>query len=112
MTPWPSPFCVTSSKHDGVTVLAVEGDLDIMSAPMLGRRLDRVGGPVVVDLRPCTFVAAEGLSRLLARRHLGDIALVCVPGTGPEESVRRIAPEVIPVYDTVDRAVTSLGMPL
>lgn len=75
------------SLGDRTHVLAVNGDLDALNAPKLGRRLMRLTsggrGRIVVDLSATTFIDSTGLGVILdALRHLagdGDsgFALVC-----------------------------------
>lgn len=64
-----SSFNVSSEAARGTTVVRVEGELDIGSAPELRAELDRVvrehDGDVVVDLCPTTFIDSTGLAVLL-----------------------------------------------
>jgi anti-sigma B factor antagonist len=79
-----------------VTVVVVEGEHDIYTAPTLRDRLDEAlerGGGIVVDLTGATFVDSSVLGALLeARRRAHEAGLgyvVCV-GDQVEPSVRRI----------------------
>jgi anti-sigma B factor antagonist len=69
-TPSERDFAVTAYEHDGVLVLCVTGDLDMVSAPMLrGALLDPnldPTCPLIVDLRTVTFIDSTGLSALVA----------------------------------------------
>ena len=78
-----------TSQSGGRTVLTVEGDLDVLTAPQLRDRLlaitDRGREQIVVDLRSTEFVDSSGLSALVtglkrARAGGGDLVLVCPPG--------------------------------
>ncbi len=74
----PTSFGLSEERLDDgeVVVIAVEGELDLFTAPELRDRLrDRIDGPeqpahVVVDLTGCAFVDASGCQVLLraARR--------------------------------------------
>jgi anti-sigma B factor antagonist len=81
---------------DDVTVVVVEGEHDIYTAPTLRDRLDEAlerGGGVVVDLTGATFVDSSVLGALLeARRraHEAGLAYVVCVGDQVEPSVRRI----------------------
>jgi anti-sigma B factor antagonist len=81
---------------DDVTVVVVEGEHDIYTAPTLRDRLEEAlerGGGVVVDLTGATFVDSSVLGALLeARRraHEGGLAYVVCVGDQVEPSVRRI----------------------
>lgn len=86
---------VDDSAQD-VTVLAVEGEHDIYTAPALRERLDESlerSLPVVVDLTGATFVDSSILGSLLdARRRAleDDVAFVVCVGDEVEPGVRRI----------------------
>ncbi|MFE3638601.1 STAS domain-containing protein [Streptomyces sp. NPDC059168] len=78
-------------EADGATVVAVSGEIDLVSADALTARLDTLtAGPrpdLVLDLRPATFIDCAGLSvlcrarnRTLARR--GRLRLVADDSTG------------------------------
>ncbi len=83
----PQDFGVREESIDDRThVLAVEGELDALSAPKLGRRLMRLTAPgahrVVVDLTAATFIDSSGLGVILEGvRNLsgekGRLVLVC-----------------------------------
>ena len=78
----------------GRTVIAVSGELDVLTAPRLQERLAEVidGGErdLWVDLRPTEFIDSSGLSTLVAaqkrlRSLEGDLGLVC-----PKGNIRRL----------------------
>ena len=79
-----------SQGHDNdLTVLRVSGDLDLLTSPELGARLDAIArdgtGDVVVDLSRTGFIDSAALHVLLnAQRRLTResrcLAVVCVPG--------------------------------
>lgn len=60
---------LTLERHDQAWVLAVVGDLDMVTAPLLSRdlasALARASGPVVVDLSEVSFLGSAGLAVLL-----------------------------------------------
>lgn len=66
---------------DGASlVVRVAGELDIATAPQLGRYLENLQGVVVVDLSEVTFLDSTGLNMLVnARKRLhalgGQLAL-------------------------------------
>ena len=78
-----------SQGHDNeLTVLRVSGDLDLLTSPQLGARLDGIvrdgTGDVVVDLSRTGFIDSAALHVLLnAQRRLTresrSLAVVCVP---------------------------------
>ncbi|MFE5402508.1 STAS domain-containing protein [Streptomyces sp. NPDC056580] len=78
--PRPAP-----SEGGGTTVVALDGEIDVLSVDALAQRLDALtAGPrpdLVLDLRPATFIDCAGLgvlcrarNRALARR--GRLRLV------------------------------------
>jgi anti-sigma B factor antagonist len=62
-------FCVDVLVKDGLVLLAVSGELDLASAPVLEEQLDRAdvsdAAVVVVDLRELDFMDSTGLHLLL-----------------------------------------------
>lgn len=85
----PSPFALSVRCHDAATsVIAVEGELDLSSAPELKWALtDALEAGVcrlVVDLSQTSFMDSTGLGVLIGlRKRLPqgcELAIVCPPG--------------------------------
>ncbi|MGV4981055.1 STAS domain-containing protein [Streptomyces sp. NPDC001709] len=57
----------------GATIVSLHGEIDVLTAPTLSRRLDALtGGPqpdLVLDLRPVTFIDCTGLGVLCRTRN-------------------------------------------
>ncbi|MCS0604892.1 STAS domain-containing protein [Streptomyces sp. LP11] len=57
----------------GATVLPLRGEIDVLTAPELTRRLDALTGDprpdLVLDLRPVDFIDCAGLSALCRARN-------------------------------------------
>jgi anti-sigma B factor antagonist len=94
----PVSLSLTESHRSGTTVIAVSGELDILTAPKVAAQLDEVvrtgSDDVVVDLRKTTFIDSAGLFVLLnARRRLTRLSRVLsvVCGSGPVRSVLELA---------------------
>ncbi len=95
--PWPQPpvFSLRFSRQDAHVLVAVQGDLDADSAPMLRQRLSDLiesqgNLSIVVDLRSTTFIDSSGLTVLVtAHKWLqargGELRLL-----GPRRSAHRI----------------------
>jgi anti-sigma B factor antagonist len=59
----------------GIAVLAITGEHDLSTAPLLRQRLDGLiaeGAPVVVDLSPASFVDSSILGAILDARRRAD----------------------------------------
>jgi anti-sigma B factor antagonist len=74
------------TDHADFTVLTVEGEIDVYSAPVLRQRLVELadGGVsrLVINLEPVEFLDSTGLGVLVAalnrfRRDDGDVELIC-----------------------------------
>ncbi len=69
----PSEFSVDVHNEDNATVVAVCGELDLATSPVLDRELDLVAStadraPLVLDLTRLEFMDSTGLS-LLVKAH-------------------------------------------
>ena len=83
-------FAISDTTADGVSVVAVRGEIDVATAPVLARRLGkalRVPRPlIVVDLGDTLFIDATGLAVLLSTlrrvtRCGGRLAVACANPT-------------------------------
>jgi anti-sigma B factor antagonist len=72
--------------HPDYTVLTVEGEVDVYTAPLLRQRLvdlaDSGVSRIIVNLEPVEFLDSTGLGVLVAalnrlRRQDGDVELIC-----------------------------------
>jgi len=69
----PQYIAVHETVIDSRTVLAVEGELDLYTCPIVVEAIDAAAarGAVVLDLRPLTFIDASGVGAILtAHRRL------------------------------------------
>jgi anti-sigma B factor antagonist len=109
-------LAVSSRKVDGITVLAVVGEIDTASAPMLTEKasqalLDRPAA-LVIDLTGVEFLSSAGLEVLVkTQQEGGDTTKVVVVAEGPATS-RPITltgvDQIVPLYSAVDRAITAV----
>jgi anti-sigma B factor antagonist len=85
----PVQLAVTTRHDPRVTVVAVKGELDVLTAPRLTTQLDDVvrrgQGDVVIDLRATDFIDSLGLHALLSvqrrlARQARALTIVCDPG--------------------------------
>ncbi|WP_371784201.1 STAS domain-containing protein [Streptosporangium subroseum] len=69
---------ISITRMNGLMVVTVRGELDIVGKPLLCTRIDdalRTGdGPLVIDLSGVSFIDAQGLSALMvSRRHATEL---------------------------------------
>ncbi|MDT5137467.1 MAG: anti-sigma factor antagonist [Mycobacterium sp.] len=110
----PDSITATVADHDGVVVLSIGGEIDLVTAPALE---EAIGGVVVdnpaaliIDLSGVEFLGSVGLKILAATyEKLGDKAEFGVVARGP--ATRRPIhltglDKTFPLYPTLDDAVT------
>jgi anti-sigma B factor antagonist len=83
----PPELGLATDAHDpDFTVLTVEGEIDVYTAPLLRQKLldlaDDGWSRIIVNLEPVEFLDSTGLGVLVAalnrfRRNDGDVELVC-----------------------------------
>jgi len=101
------------STRETSTVVTLEGDIDIQTAPSLRDTLaDTPRGVVVVDLSGVQFLDSSGVGALVGaavdlREGGGTLRLACPPPRVQKVfRISRLA-EVIPIYDSVDEAAAA-----
>jgi anti-sigma B factor antagonist len=116
-----TPLAVERSRRDGYELLAVEGEIDVATAPRmiaaLNAALAEIETPLVVDLSSVIFMDSTGLALLInARRRVvrrgQGFAIVCP--AGPIARVFEIADmveslRVCPDRESARRAATLAG---
>jgi anti-anti-sigma factor len=84
-----TPLEIERSRSDGYELLAVEGEIDIATAPRmiaaLNEVLAEIESPLVVDLSNVVFMDSTGLALMMnarrrAVRRRQGFAIVCPPG--------------------------------
>ncbi len=81
---------VTSHDHDGIVLLTVSGEVDLLSGPILDEAITTAlaGRPpiLVIDMTDVSFLPSAGITLLIkAHRAAGDLTRVRV--AAPERSV-------------------------
>jgi anti-sigma B factor antagonist len=96
---------VRKEDDRGWTILAVDGEIDIATAPVLDEAIEQAVSDgcekIAIDLTSVSFMDSTGLRTLIvAHRSLEGTEgrLVVIPGSGP---IRRLL-EVAGVVDTLD----------
>jgi anti-sigma B factor antagonist len=102
------------SERGDCVILALDGELDLDTAPILSSCLEEVLGRgdrrIVINASALTFCDSIGLSTLLAAHHACASAGGFLRLAAPDELLTRLLAVVglqatIPVYPTVDSAV-------
>jgi anti-anti-sigma factor len=87
----PAAYSIRDAAADGVSVVVLEGELDLAATPLLRARVDETTGPgLVLDFRRASFIDSAVLKELLrARAELGarDVRLVLA---GVPPPIRRL----------------------
>ncbi len=112
----PDSITATAADHDGIVVLSIGGEIDLVTAPALE---EAIGGVVVddpealiIDLSGVEFLGSVGLKILAATyEKLGDSAEFGVVARGP--ATRRLIhltgqDKTFPLYPTLDDALTGV----
>jgi anti-anti-sigma factor len=107
---------IEEHNQDGVPVLAVEGELDLASAPSLCTRLmTHRRERFVVDLSHVGFCDSSGLRALLGEakecRIMGGRSIVVVPAKGPVRNLLDLTgvTSVLEVTEDREAAVARLA---
>ena len=91
----PSPFRMERADDDGVQVLVVFGEIDIVTAPAFGAELQALhrNAPAVLDFCATDFMDSSGLAVLLDQARsfpASSLHLACEPD-GPLTRLLRMA---------------------
>ena len=93
---------------DQVTVIAVIGEVDILTAPLLRRALADSAAPLVLDLCDCTFMDSTGVASLIA--HLRDghpVQIACLADRGPGRVLELSMGGRAPIHASREAAVAA-----
>ncbi len=102
---------VTTSDHLGSTLVHVEGEIDLATAPQFERELQRTGpaGELIIDLSGVAFMDSTAVG-VLARKSKqladDDRRLILVSAAGAVRRVLEVSglDKVIPVYADLESA--------
>ncbi|CDP88034.1 MULTISPECIES: STAS domain-containing protein [Mycolicibacterium] len=114
--PDPASCSVEESRVGDVSVVAVAGTVDMLTAPKLEEAINSAlkSSPtaVVVDMSAVEFLASAGMGVLVAaREQLGDGARFAVVADGPATSrpLKLVGiTEVVELFATLDEALSAL----
>ncbi|MFF9483096.1 STAS domain-containing protein [Streptomyces sp. NPDC014733] len=102
------PYLGRTDTNDGVTVVALHGELDLLAARALAATLDDLTGTrrpdLVLNLRAVSFIDCSGLSLLCRARHRVRAASgrLRLAGITPGDAVSRLL-ELTGLADAFDR---------
>ncbi|GAB7142073.1 STAS domain-containing protein [Mycobacterium riyadhense] len=112
----PDSITATVADHDGVVVLSIGGEIDLVTAPALEKAIGAVVADnpkaLVIDLSAVEFLGSVGLKILAATyEKLGSSAEFGVVARGP--ATRRPIhltglDKTFPLYPTLDDALTGV----
>lgn len=115
--PPPRSFGLHESPIDGVTVLAVRGDLDAVTVPQLADAINRCLADVpmglIVDLEGLTFLSSAGAGILVAgdesARSFGKRFAVAAPSPIADRTLKMLGvDQALHSYPTVHAAMVGL----
>jgi anti-sigma B factor antagonist len=100
-----------SAPSGPATLLVVRGEVDMDTTDQLEGAIERVGGPLVIDLSRVPFMDSTGLRVLLTASVARDRALSVV--LRPESPVLRLlelaqVADRVPLFETEDEALAAL----
>lgn len=107
---------VQQRSHGANVVLAVEGEVDMSSAPVLNSALEqalRAHPPVlVVDMSKVEFFGSAGMSVLIAASDAQPNTLRVVPSYAVRRPIEVAAlDQLLALFDTVEAALAAGGTP-
>lgn len=92
----PNPFAITTSSHDGLSILALEGYLDAHTAPQFEKAVEEefAAGRVriIVDCSKLTYISSAGLGVFMS--FVEEIR-----GAGGDIKICSLAPKVANVFE-------------
>jgi anti-sigma B factor antagonist len=108
-------FGTRCSERDGVIWLALSGELDVFTAPLLRRSFDEAmpadGETLVLDLRGLSFLDSSGLAVLLGiherlSQSQADLRIIITGSVAVESLFETIgAADYLPLIDDPDKLI-------
>jgi anti-anti-sigma factor len=108
---------IRESRRDWLVVLSVDGEVDMVTAPHLGRAiceaLERSATALVIDLTEVTFLASVGMSVLVAAQEAADAMAVrfavVADGVATRRPIRLLGLDaVLALHPTLEDALRAL----
>lgn len=114
----PAGLEITVNRIYDLAILAVRGEVDLVTAPQLTECIDAVlaesvPAALIIDLTGVSFLASLGMTVLVkASEHVGKSARFVVVADGPATSRPLIMmglDQIITLYTDLDAAVSALA---
>ncbi|MCW3040840.1 MAG: anti-sigma factor antagonist [Solirubrobacterales bacterium] len=101
-------FNVDTAAAGPVTVVSVEGEIDVSTVAMFRRVLLAASPPTVIDLCGCEFIDSSGVHAILEHK-LRDpcVQIACIPKGAPGRVLKLTLGDVVPVHATLEDAVAA-----
>jgi anti-sigma B factor antagonist len=115
ITHQPPTFEAESLQLDGVAVVVVRGEVDLVSAPAFERIVDEAildhgaPRPLLVDLGECEFMDSCGLAVLLRVGERAQMAVVCPASASPARLFEIAARNLLVRHETRADALAALS---
>src|ERR1700712_5085736 len=112
----PASFALHRIEVAGVIVVAVEGELDLLTSDALREALDEhEDRTVLVDLCGCTFMDCSGLQTLLGALHRAEeagerLAVACAPWSPGGRLLRLTVHDRFETFESRAAAFAALGI--
>lgn len=105
---------LTTESHGDATIVTVAGELDISTVALLDAELGTTPARTVIVLTECTFIDSSALRSLVRAERAARESGESLSLASPSQAVRRVLEiaaleRVLPVFATVDDALTSLS---
>jgi anti-sigma B factor antagonist len=111
-------FAVEQKTIDGVSVLAVRGDIDMLTAPILTQAVSNVltedAAALIIDLTEVDFLASLGMAVLVtAQQECGDAKrlVVVADGSATSRPLKLVGLDtVLNLHPSLDEALKALSL--
>ena len=106
---------LVTREGDSATIVAVEGEIDVYTAPKLRDKITELVGEgvyhIIIDMEGVEFLDSTGLGVLVGglkrvRSHDGDLALVCTQRRILKVLEITGLTKVFTIHDSVDSAIS------
>jgi anti-anti-sigma factor len=90
------------------TLVGVQGDLDLSTAPQLQRCLNALDD-VILDLRPCRFMDSMGVSVLLTHWREHRLEVICAANGATCRVLKLLLAGVVTLHEDLPSAIAAMS---